>query len=57
MYFCNGKAEFSASLLQPSGFIITDADLVLKKHFLLLLLMIRTVVLLNIFYGNHGTFF
>jgi len=52
IYFYDGKAEFSALVLQIHQKSFEYADLVLKKQLLLLLLflsMLRTVVLLNIF--------
>jgi len=54
-------AVFSASLLQSSAShdlqkSVLYADLLLKKH-LLLLSMLKIVVLLQIFCGNHNTFF
>jgi len=55
IYSCDNKAEFSASLLQScmtlqksNNMLICSNCLQLNKHFLLLS-MLKTVVLLNIF--------
>ncbi len=57
IYSCDGKAEFSAVLssLSNDPLEISHADLLLKKHFLLL--MLKTIVLLNIFCGNRDALF
>jgi len=51
----DGKTDFSASFLQSSvshDHSEINVDFLLKKHFLLLLAMFKTVVLLKIFHRN-----